>query len=76
MSDDSEGGFAGIPRGRPLSGPRAIAKYIFNDVKRERTVYRLGPEYGLVIVGGRLTGFTNWIDTALARKASRRSTHA
>jgi hypothetical protein len=83
MPDDSEGGFAGIPRGRPLSGPRAIAKYIWNDVKRARTVYGLDRnEFGLVVVAGKLTGFTRWIDLALSRKAGRRrdreanSTHA
>jgi hypothetical protein len=62
--------FAGVPRGRALSGSKAISAYMFNTPKKAETVVGLDrAEFGLVIIGRELTGFTGWIDHALARRA-------
>ena len=61
--------FAGIPRGRALRGSRAIAEYLLGDPDASEIVCALpGDEFGFVILG-RLTGFTGWIDHALAVRA-------
>lgn len=63
--------FAGIPRGVPLAGPKAIARHVWNDERRWRSAYRLNRhEYGLSIVCGELLGFTGWIEFALAAGTS------
>jgi len=57
-------------RGRPLSGAAALAAYIFGDERRRGAVYQLPrDEFGLIILGGEITGFTGWIDAALAARA-------
>ena len=62
--------FAGVPRGRALSGSKAISAYMFNTPKKAETVVGLDrAEFGLLIIGRELTGFTGWIDHALARRA-------
>ena len=74
----SVGRFAGIPRGQPLPGSREIARHIWHDPKRRRSVYRLDrSEFGLTIVCGELLGFTGWIDFALANaeRSKRRYQH-
>jgi hypothetical protein len=57
-------------RGRAVSGARPLAAYIFNDEEKWRSVYALPrEEFGLIELAGRLTGFTGWIDRALAARA-------
>jgi hypothetical protein len=69
----SKNRFAGVPRGKPLAGSKAIARYIWNDEERWRSAFRLPrDEYGLAIVCGELLGYTGWIDYALAAGAERR----
>ena len=65
--------FSGQPRGRALSGARAIAEYIWDDPGQERGAYDLPrEEFGLQEINGRLTGFSNWIDIALAARVGKR----
>ena len=67
--------FAGQPRGRTLFGARAIAEYIWGDPGMERSAYDLPrEEYGLQEINGRVTGFTDWIDLALAAHVGKRRT--
>jgi hypothetical protein len=62
--------FTGIPRGRALRGSRAIAEYMLDDPDASEIVCALpGDEFGFVILGRDLTGFTGWIDHALAVRA-------
>jgi hypothetical protein len=62
--------FARVPRGRALPGSRAIAEYMFNDPEKSETVCALPrDEFGFVMLGRDLTGFTGWIDFALAARA-------
>lgn len=69
--------FAGVARGRPLPGSRAIAGYIWDNPERWRSAFRLPrDEYGLAIVCGELLGYTGWIDFALAAGAERRRSRA
>jgi hypothetical protein len=65
--------FAGVERGDPLRGSKAIARHIWRDEKKGRSAFRLPRnEYGLSVVAGELLGFTGWIDHALAVGAERR----
>jgi hypothetical protein len=65
--------FAGVPRGRPLAGSRAIARHIWNDEERWRSAFRLPrDQYGLAVVCGELLGYEGWVDFALAAGAERR----
>jgi hypothetical protein len=65
--------FFGQPRGRTLSGARAIAEYVWDDPEQKRAAYDLDrEEFGLQEINGRLTGFSNWIDIALAARVGRR----
>jgi hypothetical protein len=65
--------FAGVPRGKPLLGPRAIARHIWGDKRRWRSVYRLDRDaYGIKLVAGELLGFENWIQVGLAAETGRR----
>jgi hypothetical protein len=65
--------FAGVARGRPLCGSKAIAGFIWDDEARWRSAFRLPrDEYGLAVVCGELLGFTGWINHALAAGAKRR----
>jgi len=67
MSDDR---FAGVPRGRALRGARVIAEYIFDDADPVEVVFALPrDEFGFITLGRDLTGFTGWIDFALAARA-------
>ena len=67
----SDSRFAGVARGRALPGARQIAQHIWGDEYRWRSVFQLPrDEYGLVILAGRVTGFTGWIDHALAVNAT------
>lgn len=62
--------FSRIPRGQPLRGSRAIAEYMLGDPNAAETVCALPrDEFGLVTLGRDLTGFTGWIDHALAIRA-------
>ena len=62
--------FSRIPRGRALRGSRAIAEYMLGDANAAETVCALPrDEFGLVTLGRDLTGFTGWIDHALAIRA-------
>jgi hypothetical protein len=62
--------FAGVPRGQPLSGSRAIAEYILGDPDKTEIVCALPrDEFGFIKLGRELTGFTGWIDAALAARA-------
>jgi hypothetical protein len=63
-------GFSRIPRGRPLRGSRAIAEHMLDDPNAGETVCALPrDEFGFVKLGRDLTGFTGWIDHALAIRA-------
>jgi len=63
--------FAELPRGRVLPGADAIARYIWGKGNMSRSVYGLPRDrYGLIVLGGKLTGFSKWIDAALAAEAS------
>jgi len=65
--------FAGVPRGKPLRGPKAIARTIWEDESRWRSVYLLDRDaYGIKLVAGELLGFENWIQVALAADTNRR----
>jgi hypothetical protein len=65
--------FAGIARGRPLRGSRAIARHIWRDEERWRSALQLPrDEFGLSVVCGELLGYGGWIDFALAAGAERR----
>ena len=65
--------FAGVPRGRPLRGPRAIAGWIWGDEERWRSVYGLDRDtYGIKLVAGELLGFENWIEVGLAAESGRK----
>jgi hypothetical protein len=67
MSDER---FGGVPRGRALRGAREIAAYIFDDADAVETVFALPrDEFGLITLGRDLTGFSNWVDLALAARA-------
>jgi hypothetical protein len=62
--------FSRVPRGRALRGSRAIAEYMLGDPNAAETVCALPrEEFGLVTLGRDLTGFTGWIDHALAIRA-------
>jgi hypothetical protein len=62
--------FDGVPRGRALPGSKAISNYMFNTPDKTETVVSLDrAEFGLIRMGRELTGFTGWIDHALARRA-------
>ena len=62
--------FAGVDRGRALRGSREIAKHMLSDPEASEIVLALPrPEFGLVMIGRDLTGYTGWIDHALAERA-------
>ena len=62
--------FAGVARGRPLRGSRAIAEYLLGDPDASEIVCALPrDEFGIVMLGRDLTGFTGWLDAALAARA-------
>ncbi len=65
MSNDTD-----CPRGDPLNGPRAIAKHLWGDERRWRSVYLLPREtYRIIELPGGLVGYTGWLDAGLARNA-------
>ncbi len=62
--------FAKTPRGRPLVGPREIARHLWGSPEKWRSVYRLPrDDYGIVLLPGGLTAYEGWLDAALARIA-------
>jgi len=62
--------FADVPRGRALRGARALAEYILGDPEETEVVFALPrPEFGLVMMGRDLTGWSGWIDFALLERA-------
>jgi hypothetical protein len=64
--------FAGVPRGKPLRGSKAIAGYVWGDEKKWRSAFRLPREqFGLSVVCGELLGYAGWIDYALATASER-----
>jgi len=63
--------FAGVKRGKPLRGSKAVARHIWNDEKKRRSAFRLDREQlGLSIVVGELFGYSGWIDHGLAEAAA------
>jgi hypothetical protein len=56
------------PKGVLLRGARELAEYIFGDEKYWRSIYTVGPELPLFMMGGMISGYTVSIDAALARK--------
>jgi hypothetical protein len=55
--------FAGVARGRALRGSRAIAEYLLSDPEASEIVCSLPrDEFGLVMLGRDLTGFSGWLD--------------
>jgi hypothetical protein len=73
MASTNRNRFAGVPRGRPLPGAKAIAAHIWHNEERWRSALHLPrEEYGLAIVAGELLGYSGWIDYALAVAAERR----
>ena len=63
--------FEGVPRGRALSGSKAISEYMFNTPTKAETVVGLDrAEFGFVMIGRELVGYTCWIDHALAARAN------
>ena len=68
MSDHNR--FAGVKRGRALRGRRRIAQYVLDDPEAEEIVSALPrDEYGLVMIGRELVGYSNWLDLALMARA-------
>jgi hypothetical protein len=62
--------FAGVDRGRALRGSKAIAQYLLGDDEASEIVSRLPrAEFGLLMLGRDLVGFTGWLDHALATRA-------
>jgi hypothetical protein len=62
--------FAGVARGRALRGSRAIAEYLLSDPDASEIVCSLPrDEFGLVMLGRDLTGYSGWIDAAVAARA-------
>jgi hypothetical protein len=65
-------GYPDVPRGHALVGARAIAQCVWNDPEKARAAYSLHRStFGLMMLAGKLTGYSNWIDQALARQAGR-----
>ena len=63
--------FEGVPRGRALSGSKAISEYMFDTPTKAETVIGLDRvEFGFVMMGRELVGYTGWIDHALAARAN------
>jgi hypothetical protein len=53
-----------------LRGSRAIAEYLLGDPDASEIVCALPrDEFGIVMLGRDLTGFTGWLDAALAARA-------
>jgi hypothetical protein len=62
--------FAGVARGEALRGSRRIAKHMLGDADASEIVCCLPrDEFGLVVIGRDLVGFSGWIDAALAARA-------
>ena len=63
--------FESVPRGRALSGSKAISEYMFDTPTKAETVIGLDRvEFGFVMMGRELVGYTGWIDHALAARAN------
>ncbi len=57
-------------RGQAVIGAAALAGYIFGDEAKARCIYALSrAEFGLIDLGGRVMGYTKWIDRALTERA-------
>jgi hypothetical protein len=64
--------FAGVKRGRALRGSSSIAAYVLDDPQAGEIVLSLPrDEFGLIVLGRELTGFSGWIDFALTERARR-----
>jgi hypothetical protein len=62
--------FAGVDRGKALRGSKAIAQYAFQDEEASEIISRLPrAEFGLLMLGRDLVGYTGWLDHALAARA-------
>jgi hypothetical protein len=59
-------------RGRLLVGTRALARHVFGDERRWRSMYGDGikRELGLFLLGQRMAGYTGVIDARLADKVN------
>ena len=59
------------PRGMPIRGARALAKYILDDEEAQPAVRSLPrDQFGFQIIAGELVGFSGWIDAALVERSS------
>jgi hypothetical protein len=68
MSDRNR--FAGVKRGRALRGRKKIAEYMLDDPAAEEIVSAMPrDEFGLIVIGRDIVGFSGWIDYALAERA-------
>jgi hypothetical protein len=55
-------------RGQLLRGARELAGYIFGSEDHHRSVYNLAGELPIFMMGGRLCGYTQSIERAIAEK--------
>jgi hypothetical protein len=59
--------FSKIPRGEPIRGAGALAKAIVGDPESKSTIYNIDrAAFGIIALQGQLTGYSGWIDAALA----------
>jgi hypothetical protein len=61
-------------RGRLLRGARELAGYIFGSEDQHRSVYNLAGELPLFMMGGRLCGYTESLERAIAEKEAAATT--
>jgi hypothetical protein len=58
-------------RGRALVGAAKIAEYVWDDPGKAPSVYSLDrAEFGLSILGGQITAYSGWLDSAIRARAS------
>jgi hypothetical protein len=62
--------FASIPPGPPVPGSKKIALKVWGKESRWKSALKLDRrKYGLVVEGGTLIGFENWLAAGLAAEA-------
>jgi hypothetical protein len=61
--------FAGVDRGRPLRGAKAIAEYLLGSDELEVVFALPRDEFGLVTLGRDLTAYSGWLDHAVLERA-------